>query len=78
MTRIDDWDSYSHLDKLRRYRPGQVQKLADHQSLADKHLALSWSKRQPDLASVEVGLDQNQLLMAPDCSYRLGLRLCRS
>ena len=58
VTIIDDWDSYSHRDKLRRCRPGQVQKLADHRSLAEEHLALSWSKRQPDLASVEVGLDQ--------------------
>ena len=71
---LDERDSDSHRDKLRRCRPGQVQELADHQSLAEKHLALSWAKRSPDLESVDVEPNQAQLLMAPDCSYRLGLR----
>ena len=71
---IDERDTHSHRDKLRRCRPGQVQELADHQSLAEKHPTLSWSKRSPDLESVEVEPSQAQLLMAPDCSYRLGLR----
>ena len=71
---LDDRDSDSHRDKLRRCRPGQVQELADHRSLAEKHQALSWSKRSTDLASVEVEPDQLQLQMAPDCSFRLGLR----
>ena len=83
----DEWDSNSHRDKLRRCRLGQVQELADHQSLAEQHLALSWSKRPPDLESVEVEPDQIQLQLFPDCSHcqkvdtALGLRtshLCES